>query len=307
MPAARTLCAPLLLGALVQPAMAREAQENRDPPGDRTAPGIETGWDVEVAFAATHNDTDNPIDPNDFNLAGVGGTGKVGFSATGKSTEFRLEVDADVFDYNISYGVNGEVTRKLGANVEIGLKAAHARHLITAEALETNQTQLRAGIAWEKGKNRIETFAAHRWRDYNDAAGGTGKGWSVGGRMRHRFATFHWIALGVTHDRITASAARHTYRRTTWSADYSVPVAKDLRAVAGFDLRNWRFDARPAFGAAVPAVRQDRLIRIEGGLSWGKRRGLFAKATGGYDFHRSNDILQGGDGPRAAVTVGLRF
>jgi hypothetical protein len=239
---------------------------------------------------------------------------ELGFEGGNAMTKFRLEAHVGVSDYHDD---GGSARPRLGALVELSQKfadsytfaasAAHDENIVTLESTNTDQTIIKASIAAEPGNNLIEAHAGYRWRDYQDAIGGKGKGVELGARLRHRFGSYHWAAIGVTHDRIASNNVQRDYRRTAFGADYSVPVAKRLRITASADYRTWTYPSRTVGSVATAPKRSDRLIRPEIGLSYGRSKGLYARSSLGYDFYKSNDPRFSGNGIRVGGTVGYRF
>jgi hypothetical protein len=239
---------------------------------------------------------------------------ELGFEGGNAMTKFRLETHVGASDFRgdgqsarANLGALAELSQKFADSYTVAVTASHSENIVTLESAEVNQTKLAASLTAEDGKNRIEAHVGYRWRGYQDVIGGKGKGLEVGARFRHRLGSYHWAALGVTHDRISSDNIQRGYHRTSFSADYSVPVAKKVRLIAGADYRTWNYTGRTIAGVAGTPRRSDRLIRPEVGLTYGRSKGIYARATLGYDFYKSNDPRFSGNGIRAGGTVGFRF
>jgi hypothetical protein len=89
--------------------------------------------------------------------------------------------------------------------------------------------------------------------------------------------------------------------------DYSRPIARNVRLLAGIEARRWTYDGRIAQGAAPGVRRKDSLVAPEIGLSYGRPQGLYATGRASYQFRQSNDARFGKNGPRITVAVGFRF
>jgi hypothetical protein len=203
--------------------------------------------------------------------------------------------------------VRGSIKQQLGKNFLVEFGAGYSANVVTLESFAVNQKNIRDALIWEKDKDRVQVFAAHRWRDYRQMPGAKGKGWQFGARYRRHFGSYHWVDAGATRDAITDLTGRRGYQRTTFSLDYSRPVNPKVRFLAGIEHRNWNYDSRHVGDVVSAPLRSDRLTRVEAGVSYGKAKGFYARTTAGYDFKSSNDSRYSGSGPRATVTVGIRF
>jgi hypothetical protein len=241
-------------------------------------------------------------------------TATLGYDYTLDSTTLSLEGEAGLFgskgdgrDARITGAVRGGIKQQLGANFSAELGAGYSANVVTLESFAVNQKNVRGQLTWEKDKDRVQAFATHRWRDYQQTPGAKGKGWQFGARYRRHFGSYHWIEAGATRDAITDLTGRRGYQRTSFSLDYSRPVNRKLRILSSIEYRNWNYDSRHIGDVASAPLRSDRLTRVEAGLSYGKAKGFYARTTAGYDFKSSNDFRYSGNGPRAAVTIGFRF
>ncbi len=295
------LCAFLALFALL--ASAAQAQATYGPVDEQA----KAGWEGEVSVSAIYARRDRDL-ISDHDRSGLGTQAVLGYRLpAGNSTTLRLEAEAEVDKFNVSYGGTVELNQKLGEAVTLSLAASGHKHRISLESLNTDQAAVRAGIEIATGSTTIEGYARHRWRSYDDLAGGTGKGWQFGSRLLERLGSWHWAEARLSHDRIDDNGGRHGYRRTSLGLDYSHPLSKRLRLRPGLDYREWTYQGRYVADLATNPKRQDRLIRPELGLAWGKTRGLFARANAGWDFYRSNDPRFTGNGPRLQLVTGYRF
>ena len=299
------LCAALALFALApQGAAAQESYGPRDE-------ASEGGWSGEAAVSATYADRTRDL-VSDYERKGFGLDGSIAYTLpAGKSTTLKLEASAGTDRYTTSYGARAEIEHHIGKAVSLRVTASGTKHAVVLESLDADQASVQAAVAVKAGAERIEAYARHRWRKYNDFAATqgdrTGEGWQVGARWRHRFGSYHWFNVHTAWDRIYDNGGRHSYRRTTVSLDYSHPIGKRLRVLAGADYRDWTYDGRRVGDVATAPRRSDYLVRPELGLSWGKTTGLYARATAGYDIYRSNDLRFTGDGPRLRAVLGFRF
>lgn len=272
-------------------------------PKDEEAQG---GFDGEVAVLATYAKRAREL-ASDYDRSGLGARATLGYEIPAGSTTLRLEAGAETDKYTTSYRAEVEVRQEIGKSVTLSLGASGTKHAIVLESLDSDQAAVRAGVKIASGNTTVEAFARHRWRKYNDLTGGTGQGWQGGARLRQRFGPYHWLELGGNREHIDDNGGRHGFSRTTLSADYSHPIAKRLRALAGLDYRAWTYDGRWIADNPANPKRHDRLVRPEVGLSWGKTKGAYVRATAGYDFYRSNDSRYSGDGPRLRLITGFRF
>jgi hypothetical protein len=298
--AVRGIFVPLALLAAISPA---QAQATYGPVDDEA----NSGWDGEVSVSATYARRDRDL-ISDYDRSGLGAQAVIGYRLpAGSSTTLRIEAEAEVDKFTASYGGTAEVTQKLGEAVTVSLAASGFKDRVTLESFETDQAAVRGGIEVVAGSTTVEAFARHRWRSYDDLAGGTGKGWQFGSRLRERFGSYHWAEARLSHERIDDNGGRHGYRRTSLGLDYSHPLTKRLRLRPGFDYREWTYQGRYIADLATNPRRKDRLIRPELGLSWGKTKGLFARASAGWDFYKSNDPRFAGNGARLQMVAGYRF
>jgi hypothetical protein len=263
-------------------------------------------WDGQLSVSAIYAKRARDL-LSDFDRSGVGAAAVLGRNFGSDWTRFRLEGSASTDKFATTYGAEAELTQKLSQAIAVRISASGTKHAVTLESLDVDQATLRAEVTIAVGKTRIKTYARHRWRGYNDISGGTGTGWQLGGGLRQSFGSFHWIELSAAHDRIAATNGFHSYRRNMVSVDYSKPITKRLRLVAGIERREWTYSGRHVGDVATAALRHDRLFRPDLGLSYGRSKGLYARATAGYDFYRSNDVRYSGDGPRLRFSIGYRF
>jgi opacity protein-like surface antigen len=286
--------------ALASPA---QAQATYGPVDDEA----KAGWEGEVSLSATYAKRDRDL-ISDFDRSGLGAAAVIRYRLpAGTGTTVRIEAEAEADKFNAGYGGTVEVSQKLGAAVTLSLAASGYNERVTLESLDTGQTAVRAGVEVKTGSTEIEGFARHRWRNYDDFAGGDGKGWQFGSRLRERFGPYHWAEARLSHERIDDNGGRHGYRRLSASIDYSHPLTKRLRLRPGLDYRKWTYQGRYIADLATNPRRQDRLIRPELVLAWGKTKGLFARASAGWDFYKSNDPRFTGDGARLRLVAGYRF
>jgi hypothetical protein len=294
-----------LIGALAimasSPALAQPGQAYG--PKDDSA---ESGFDGEVSLLATYAKRAREL-ASDYDRSGLGASATLGYEVPAGTTTFRLEAHVETDKYTTSYRGEAEVRQQLGEAVTVSLSASGTKHAIVLESLDADQVAVRAGIKIVAGQTAIEAFGRHRWRTYNDLTLGEGKGWQGGGKVRQRFGPYHWLEIGGNVERIDDGGGRHGFRRTTLAIDYSHPIARRLRVLVGLDHRAWTYDGRWIADNSANPRRHDRLTRPELGLSWGKTRGAYVRATAGYDFYRSNDPRWSGDGPRLRLVTGYRF
>jgi hypothetical protein len=294
------LCAILALLVLASPVRAQAVYGPQDEE-------VEAGWDGEIAVSATYAKRDRDL-ISDYDRSGLGALAVIGYRLpAGISTSVRVEGEAEIDKYGAAYGGTLELAQKLGDVVTVSLAASGNKDRVTLESFDTDQTAVRAGVEIKTGSTEIEGYARHRWRRYDDFAAGTGKGWQFGSRLRERFGSYHWAEARLSHERIDDNGGRHGYRRTSISLDYSHPLTRRLRLRPGLDFREWTYQGRFVADLAINSRRKDRLIRPELMLAWGKTKGLFGRASAGYDFYRSNDPRYAGNGPRLKLVVGYRF
>lgn len=287
--------------AVAAPALAQSAHTYG--PRDEQAEG---GFDGEVSLLATYAKRAREL-ASDYDRSGLGASATLGYEIPAGSTTFRLEAQAETDKYATSYRGEAEVRQALGKAVTISASISGTKHAILLETLDGDQVAVRGAIRLVAGQTTLEAFARHRWRYYNDLTGGEGRGWQGGARLRQRFGPYHWLEIGGNLERIDDNGARHSFRRTTLSFDFSQPVAKRLRLLIGLDHRAWTYDGRWIDDNPANPRRHDRMTRPELGLSWGKTRGPYVRATAGYDFYRSNDPRWSGNGPRLRLVTGYRF
>jgi opacity protein-like surface antigen len=254
------LCIALAALMLAAPA---QAQAVYGPVDDEA----KAGWEGEVSVSATYTRRDRDL-ISDFDRSGLGARAVIGYRLpAGNSTVVRVEGEAEADKYTASYGGTVEVAQQLGKAVTVSLAASGYKDRVTLESLNTDQAAVRAGVEISAGDTTIEGFARHRWRNYDDLAGGTGKGWQFGSRLRERFGPYHWAEARLSHERIDDNGGRHGYRRTSLGLDYSHPLTKRLRLRPGFDYRKWAYQGRYIADLTTNPRRMDRLIRPELGLS----------------------------------------
>lgn len=293
----------LVLAQMAAPAAL--AQE-RPAHGPIDAPA-ESRIEGEVAVLAIYAKRGREL-ASDIDRSGIGARATLGYELTaGPRTTLRIEVGAETDKYATSARGEIEVRQELSENITVSLAASATEGAITLESDKTDQRALRGEVRIEAANATIELWGRHRWRTYHDLAGGTGEGWQGGASLRRRFGSWHWLELRGTQERIVDGGGRHGFRRTGLGFDYSRPIARRLRLMIGADYRNWRFDGRWVADNPANPQRNDRLIRPEVGVSWGRTRGLYLRAIAGYDFQRSNDPRFSGNGPRLRLTVGFRF
>lgn len=245
---------------------------------------------------------------SDIDRSGLGARARLSYELpAGPGTMFRVEAEAETDKYATS--VRGEVgiRQELSENVSVSLAASASEGAITLESDNTDQRAVRGEVTIETGNARIELWGRHRWRTYHDPAGGTGEGWQGGASLHLRLGSWHWLELRGSQERIVDGGGRHGFRRTSLGFDYSRPIGRRLRVIAGADYREWTFDGRWIGDNPANPQRSDRLFRPEAGLSWGRSKGFFVRATAGYDFQRSNDPRLSGNGPRLRLIAGFRF
>ncbi len=272
-------------------------------PPDEAASG---GFDGEIKLSGTYAKRDREL-ISDVDRSGLGASGTIGYTLPAGKTTVRVELHAETDKYATTTRGEIKVQQKLGKLLTVSVAASGTRNAVFVESLDADQLSLRGGIELRSGATTIEVYGRHRWRGYNDSIGGTGQGWQGGAKLRQRFGSYHWLELGGSRERIDDNGGRHGFSRTSLSADYSVPVAKRLRFVTGADYRVWTYDGRWIADNPANPQRHDRLIRPELGLSWGKTKGAYVRATAGYDFYESNDPRFSGNGPRLKLALGFRF
>jgi hypothetical protein len=296
----RGMLAPLAVLALAAPA---QAQAVYGPVDDEA----KAGWEGEVSVSATYAKRDRDL-ISDFDRSGLGAQAVIGYRLpAGSGTNVRIEAEAEADKFSESYGGTVELTQQLGKAVTVSLAASGYKDRVTLESRDTDQAAVRAGVEIAAGSTTIEGFARHRWRNYDDLTGGTGKGWQFSSRLRERFGSYHWAEARLSHERIDDNGGRHGYRRISLGLDYSHPLTKRLRLRPGFDFREWTYQGRTIANLATNPRRKDRLIRPELGLAWGKTKGLFVRSSAAWDFYHSNDPRFSGNGPRLQLVAGYRF
>jgi hypothetical protein len=288
------------VGFAAAPAQAREGTE--DP-----------GWDADVSLNGIAVGS-SQTGADELDSSGFGARAEIGYSAKAGDADMRLEVDASVFDYSDgqlptrkSYGARAEVKQPLGRNVTASVSARYAANLVTLESQSADQTSARGKLTWEKGKNQVSAYGEYRWRTYAGVLGSTGKGLRAGMEYRHRFGSYHWARLDLSHEKNTSSDPLRGYKRVNAAFDYSRPIARDVRLLAGIEARHWTYDGRIAQGAGPGVRRKDSLIAPDIGLSYGRTQGLYATGRASYQFRQSNDARFGKNGPRITVAIGFRF
>lgn len=295
----RLVMALALLAVPMAPALAQQTYG----PKDEASHG---GFDGDVSVLVTYAKRAREL-ASDFDRSGPGASATIGYEIPAGSTTFRLEAHGETDKYATSYRGEAEIRQQLGKEVTVSVSASGTKHAIVLESLDSDQAAIRAGVAVVSGNTTVEAYGRHRWRRYHDVTSGSAKGWQGGARLRQRFGPYHWVELRGNHEQIDDNGGRHGYRRTSLSADYSHPVTKRLRVVAGADYRSWTYDGRWIGDVVTNPKRHDRLVRPEVGLSWGKTKGVYLRASAAYDFYRSNDPRYSGDGPRLRLITGFRF
>ncbi len=294
-----------LAGALVMlctPLTSLAAQEVYGPKDDHAT----GGWDAQIAVSATYAKRAHDR-ISDYDRSGVGTTAMIGYEMPTGRTTFRIEGRFDADKYATTFGSEAEVRQKLGEKLTASVSASGTKHGIVLESIDADQAAVRGGLTYQAGNTKVEAFGRLRWRRYHDVSGGTSQGWQIGGKVRQRFGSYHWLELGASHERITDNGGPHGYSRTSLAIDYSQPVAKRLRVVVGADYREWTYSGRYIGDVITAPQRRDRLVRPEVGLAYGKTKGAYLRATAAYDFYRSNDARYSGNGPRLRLTLGYRF
>jgi hypothetical protein len=298
-----TLCLPLLAVPLA-PLIAQ---------GELFGPSLEDAseskWDGRISFSGAHIKRKRD-GVSDYNRSGMSANAEIGFETPiDDISSFRLEALARTDRYSTGYGGSAQLRSKLGKAVEVSVTGEGTRNAVVLEAPKADQAAVRIGATIREGNTRVEAFARHRWREYDTAPGvkDQAKGWQFSGRVHQRIGSYHWVEAGVSRDRMKDKTGRYGYRRNTLSADYSLPVARRIRLLLGSEYRRWTYDGRRVGDIATNAKRRDRLIRPEVGIAAGRTRGGYARATGGYDFYKSNDPRYTGNGPNLRLTVGYRF
>jgi hypothetical protein len=282
-------------------------------PMDGKSSTDDDGFDLEISASGTFAERSREgFDDSDSSNARL--RAEAGYEGGNEMTKFRLEMHVGASDYRkdgdgarLNWGARGRVTHELSQSIAAEFSAGHSANNVVLESTKADQTRIAAKLSLKQGSKTIEASAAYRWRDYDDALGGKGKGWEAGARVHKRFGSYHWVAASVSHDRIDSGVQRRGYNRTSFTADYSVPIAKNLRFVAGAERRNWTYQGRFIGDVISAPKRQDTLTRPEIGLSYGRRKGAYIRGSAGYDFYKSNDTRFSGNGPRAQITMGFRF
>ncbi len=298
-----TLCGALAALAMLTLGSPAQAQAVYGPVDDEA----KAGWEGEVAVSATYAKRDRDL-ISDYDRSGLGAQAVIGYRLpAGNTTSVRIEAEAEVDKYNESFGGTVELAQKLSEAVTVSIAASTYQDRLTLESFKTDQAAVRIGIEVKAGSTRIEGYARHRWRDYDDLAGGTGKGWQFGSVLRERFGSYHWAEARLSHEQIDDNRGRHGFQRTSAGLDYSHPLTKRLRLRPSLDYREWTYQGRYVANLVTNPRQKDRLIRPELGLSWGKTKGLFARGSAAWDFYRSNDPRFTGNGPRLQLVAGYRF
>jgi hypothetical protein len=287
----------------------RETQPDREDAKDRTS----TVWDGEIALRGNYTKlSGDQLD--DFDSSGGQVSGEIGWQYDRRVTSFRLEAGAGVTEYTDDtretryHGTaRALVSQAIARDLRVEASAAYAENAIVLEAPEADQTLVRAAVVYAPKAHRVELFAAKRWREYKVPVRASSQGWQAGARYRYRIASYHWIALGAVRDTISSSDPRLRYKRTSLALDYSMPLSRTVRLVAGLDRRTWTFSGRSVGDSFGAPKRKDRMVRPEFGLAFGKSKGVFGRASAGYDFRQSNDPRYDREGARTSVTLGLRF
>ncbi|MEQ1494357.1 MAG: hypothetical protein ABL912_01165 [Novosphingobium sp.] len=283
------------------PAAAQQA--NLYGPPDEQASG---GFDGEITLSSTYAKRDRVL-ISDLDRSGFGASAVIGYRLPAGETTARVQFQAETNKYATTTRGEVEVQQKLGPQVTLSISASGTKSAIVLESLDADQVAVRGGIELRAGSTTFEVYGRHRWRGYNDAVGGVSQGWQGGVNLRQRFGSWHWLELGGSHERIDDNGGWHGFSRSSVSADYSVPIAKRLRLIAGTDYRIWSYHGRWVADNPANQLRRDRLVRPELGLSWGRTKGAYARASGGYDFYESNDPRFSGNGPRLKLSIGYRF
>ncbi len=303
------IAAGLAFAGHAAPALANGAVKSSSA-GEDTDQGFEGELSTTVIGAKlSQADTGDATDSS-----GIGAHAGLAYSGAAHKLRFRLEVDASVFEYReptrnsrTTTRIGGEVNQDVTKDLSIGVSAARAFNMITLESVDANQTSTQAGLTWKRGKHQVEAGAGYRWRQYNDGLASRGKGGQLSLRYRHSFGSWHWAAARAGYDQVQSPNRLYGYKRASFALDYNLPIASRLRAVAGFDVRSWKYDGRHISGNPAASQRRDQLYRPEIGLSYGNSKGLFGRATLAYDVRRSNDVRYRNDGLRVGLTAGFSF
>lgn len=296
-----TLCLlALLVGFSSVPALAQDE--------DPTA-----GFDAEASLRAVVAER-RQFDGEDLDSSGVGSRLEIGYEVKADKTEFRLEVDANVYDYfdngrqtREGYGGRARIKQALSKTLSASAEGRYAANIITLEAPSVDQKSVRGTLAWEAGNNRVTGFVDHRWRSYDGVVRSHAKGTRAGIEYRRRFGSWHWLSVDVAHERNKSIDLRRGYERVSVTIDYSRPIAKNLRLRGAIEARRWSYDGRIAQGAAPATLRKDKIFGPELGLAYGKSKGLYANARASYEVRASNDVRFKKDGPRFEMAFGFRF
>ena len=227
----------------------------------------------------------------------------------------RAQADATVFDYTDdtrdtrqSWGVRVTAIQKITKTVNFELEARHSEDIVVLESTQADQDALAAQLEWSKGNDRVRVEAEYRKRQYEAGSGGKGDGLRYAAQYNRRLGAYQWVRLDVSHEDIDSDNPVRGYKRDRAVIKYSLPVAERLRVRPSLDYRTWKYDGRVAQGDPDGAMRRDRVVTPAVELAYGSdTRGVYARASAGYEFRMSNDERYGDNAPRLQATVGYRF
>lgn len=293
----------LALAQLASPAAMAQGRQTYGPVDEPARAEIEG----EVAVLAIYAKRDREL-VSDLDRSGIGARATLTYQLpAGANTTVRLNAAAETDKFATSVRGEAEIRQKISPTVSIAASVSAGAGAITLESDNTDQVAVRGELRIESGKVATELWARYRWRSYGDLAGGKGEGWQGGASMRLRFGSWHWLELRASRERIEDGGGRHGFSRGSIGFDYSRPIAPRLRLVMGLDYREWTYDGRWIADNPANARRSDTLFQPEAGLSWGRTKGFFVRATAGYDFQNSNDPRFSGNGARLRLIAGYRF
>lgn len=199
--------------------------------------------------------------------------------------------------------VAGSYGHRIGETVRISAIADFTSHASTLESRKADQTQLRGRLIIEPGPHRFRLTGGWRWRDYQDRPGESGDGPVVGADYRYRLGKGHFIMIEGQYEKIDATLASRSYRRTTAGASYRVNLAEPLSASVGITYRDWSYPGR----AVGPDTQHDHSWSPELGLSWEFARDWYAELEGTVIWRESNNPAYDETVKRAMFTLRKRF
>ena len=199
--------------------------------------------------------------------------------------------------------IGGNLGYRISEDVSVAALGDFTSHAATLESSKADQTQARGRITIQPGPHRFRLTGGWRWRDYQDRPCESGDGPVVSADYRYRLGKGHYFSVGGQYEKIDATLASRSYRRTTISADYRVLLADPVSLSAGLTYKAWDYPGR----VVGPDTQHDHSWAPELGLSWEFARDWYAEIDGTIIWRDSNNPSYNETVKRAMFTLRKRF